>query len=72
MKVFLWLLCEAGVQDVPLLPSLQKMQVDLWTECGISTRWYESVQGNIYFMNDIQKMIEQVCDPIAVIVWSDT
>lgn len=64
MKVFLWLLREAGVQDTPSLPSLRKMQANLRTECGISTHRYESVHGNTYFMNDVQKIIERVRDPM--------
>ena len=71
MKIFLWLLREAGVQDAPSFPSLRKMQADLQTECGIATRRYESVQGNVYFMNDVQKMVERVCDSIAIFVQSD-
>ena len=72
MKVFLWLLREAGVQDAPSFPSLRKMQADLRAECGIPTHRYESVQGNIYFMNDVQKIIERVCDSADIPAQSDT
>lgn len=72
MKVLLWLLREAGVQDTPSFPSLRKMQADLRAECGIPTHRYESAQGNIYFMNDIQKIIERVCYSADVPVQSDT
>ena len=67
MKIFLWLLREAGVRDTPSLPSLRKIQAGLRTECGISTHQYESVQGNVYFMNDVQKMLERVCDSVAIL-----
>ena len=37
MKVFLWVLCEAGAQDVPSFASLRQIQSRLHTECGIPT-----------------------------------
>jgi len=61
MNVFLWMLREAGVRDVPSFRSLRQMQSRLRTECGIPTHRYESVQGNIFFMNDVQRMIVNVC-----------
>ena len=62
MKAFLWLLREAGVRDVPSFASFREIQSHLRTECGIPTHQHESVQGNIYFMNDIQRIIAKVCD----------
>jgi hypothetical protein len=61
MKVFLWLLCEAGVRDAPSFTSLREVQSRLRTDCGIPTHQHESAQGNIYFMNDIQRIIAKVC-----------
>lgn len=60
MKVFLWLLGEAGVQDAPSFASLRKMQSQLRAECSIPTRQHKSAQGNIYFMNDIREMVARV------------
>lgn len=62
MKVFLWVLREAGVRDVPSFASLRQIQSNLRTECGIPTNQYKSAQGNTYFMNDMQKIIANVCD----------
>ena len=72
MKVFLWVLHEAGVRDAPSFASLRKVQSRLRIECGIPTHRYESIQGNVYFMNDVQTMIERVRDfNISVIYLSD-
>jgi len=60
MKMFLWLLREVGVQDAPSFASLRETQSRLRTECGVPTHRYESVQGNVYFMNDVQSMIAKV------------
>ena len=60
MRVFLWMLREAGVQDVPSFALLRKIQSQLRTEGGIPTHQYESVQGNTFFMNDLQKIISKV------------
>jgi len=62
MGVFLWMLREVGVKDVPSFTSLREIQSRLRTESGIPTRRYESTQGNVFFMNDVQEMIARVCD----------
>ena len=62
MKVFLWMLREARVRDAPSFASLRKTQSCLHTECSIPTHQYNSAQGNIYFMNDVQKAIANVCN----------
>ena len=62
MKVFLWMLREAGVRDAPSFASLRKTQSRLHTECSIPTHQYNSAQGNIYFMNDVRKVIANVCN----------
>ena len=61
MKVFLWVLREAGVHDVPSFAFLRGMQSDLRAKCGIPTHQYKSAQGNVYFMNDLQKIVAKVC-----------
>jgi len=50
------------VQGVPSFASLREIQSRLRTESGIPTHRYESTQGNVYFMNDVQEMIARVCD----------
>ena len=63
MKVLLWLLREAGVQDVPSFASLRKLQSLLRTECGIPTHQYKSAQGNSFFMNDLREIVAKVHKP---------
>ena len=62
MGVFLWMLREVGVRDVPSFAALRKMQSRLRTESSIPTRRYESTQGNVFFMNDLQEIIARVRD----------
>jgi len=59
MKIFLWVLREAGVHGVPSFTSLRETQSHLHAKCGIPTHQYKSPQGNIYFMNDV-KIIAKV------------
>ena len=63
MKMFVWILREVGVRDAPSFASLRETQSHLRTECGVPTRRYESARGNIYFMNDVQRMITKVRHP---------
>jgi hypothetical protein len=60
MKVLLFMLRETGVQDAPSFASLRKIQSNLRAKCGIPTYQYKSARGNIYFMNDVQKIIAKV------------
>ena len=60
MKMFLWVLRQVGVRDAPSFALLRETQSHLSTECGIPTRQFESAQGNVYFMNDVQQMIAKV------------
>jgi hypothetical protein len=62
MKVFLWVLHEAGVPDVPSFASLCEIQSHLRTEFGIPTHQYKSAQGNIYFMNNLKEIVAKTCD----------
>ena len=62
MNMFLLVLHEAGVRDAPSFTSLRDIQSRLRTECGISTHQYESAQGNVYFMNDVRKIVIKVCN----------
>lgn len=61
MKIFLWALKEAGVPDVPSLYRLRKVQKELRANSGgITTLRCDSVQGNVFFMNDPRHLIAQV------------
>ncbi|KAJ7454647.1 hypothetical protein B0H11DRAFT_1926478 [Mycena galericulata] len=57
MKVFLWILGEAGASDVPSLDALRKVQANLHTRGGVPTVPWTSSQGNIFHLNDIRVII---------------
>ncbi|KAJ7829031.1 hypothetical protein B0H14DRAFT_3718234 [Mycena olivaceomarginata] len=59
MRVFLWVLKEAGCKDVPSFDRLRKVQKDIRSQCGIPSIPCRSVQGNIFFMNDPRTIIAQ-------------
>ncbi|KAI0082998.1 hypothetical protein BDY19DRAFT_901079, partial [Irpex rosettiformis] len=59
MKLFLWVLTEAGVHDVPSFYRLRKIQKELREASGVPTLRCDSVQGNIFFLNDPRRVIAQ-------------
>jgi len=60
MKVFLWVLGQSGIHDVPSLKELRRMQECLQAESGVPTEQFKSPQGNIFFQNDIRDIIAKV------------
>lgn len=61
MKVFLWVLNQSGVRNVPSLKELRKTQERLRAESGVPTQQFKSPQGNIFYQNDIKDIIAKVC-----------
>ncbi|KZT20093.1 hypothetical protein NEOLEDRAFT_1076404 [Neolentinus lepideus HHB14362 ss-1] len=57
MRMFLWVLREAGAASVPSFKALRKFQDNQRKESGINTVKCESVQGNIFYMNDVPALI---------------
>lgn len=60
MNVFLWILREAGVRDVPSLNHLRKVQTSLRKSSGVPTMQQKSPKGNVYSMNDLCTLVAMV------------
>ncbi|KAL0564415.1 hypothetical protein V5O48_017631 [Marasmius crinis-equi] len=59
MKLFIWALRELRVPNVPLFYSLRKTQECLRQSQGVSNIECKSVQGKIFYVNDIRTIIAQ-------------
>ena len=60
MKVFLWVLRESGARDVPSFDALRKLQKKLRSQSGIPSNVHQSVQENIFYINDPRSLISHV------------
>jgi hypothetical protein len=60
LKFVLWMLHELGVQNVPSLKSLRKVQERLRRLVGIETNPKAGVTGNLFYMNNIASLIALV------------
>ncbi|KAF8136030.1 hypothetical protein K438DRAFT_1911592 [Mycena galopus ATCC 62051] len=59
MRVFLWILKEAGCKNVPSFDHLRRVQKELRGQCAIPSIPCKSPQGNVFFMNDPRAIIAQ-------------
>ncbi|KAF7377204.1 hypothetical protein MSAN_00140100 [Mycena sanguinolenta] len=59
MRVFLWILREAGAKDVPSFDYLRKVQKQIREEYGIPSIPCKSALGNVFFINDPRAIIAQ-------------
>ncbi|KAJ7159995.1 hypothetical protein C8R43DRAFT_1177588 [Mycena crocata] len=59
MRVFLWILKEAGCKDVPAFDSLRRVQKKIRSEIGIPSIPCLSPLGNVFFMNDPRAIVAQ-------------
>lgn len=66
MRVFLWILKEAGAKDVPSFDHLRRVQKEIRGQCGIPTIPCKSVVGNVFYMNDPRAIIAKVCHRIII------
>jgi len=60
MKVFLWLLKQAGVKHVPSFNALRKIQRKIRDETGVPTINWMSPKGNTFSFNDPRTIIANV------------
>lgn len=65
MKVFLWVLSEAGVRDVPSFYHLRRAQTSIRKCCGVPTLQQKSPKGNVYSINDPRTLVAMVSDTLA-------
>ena len=67
MKVFLWVLEQSGVQDVPSFKRLRDVQTKLRETSGAPSELYKSAHGNLFYMNDIRNLIANVSHGVRLI-----
>ncbi|KAJ6610918.1 hypothetical protein B0H10DRAFT_2165978 [Mycena sp. CBHHK59/15] len=66
MRVFLWMLRESGVKDVPSFDHLRQVQKEVRAEYGIPSIPCKSPLGNVFFINDPRTIIAQDWANLAV------
>jgi hypothetical protein len=60
--MFIFVLKEAKCRDtVPSYDRFREFQKELRAQCGIPTLPCRSPMGNVFFMNDVQQIIANVC-----------
>ncbi|KAF9644917.1 hypothetical protein BDM02DRAFT_3157045 [Thelephora ganbajun] len=57
MKVFLWILKECGAPDVPSFKQMRTTQATLRETTGVTSTLHKSTHGNLFYMNDIRRII---------------
>ncbi|KLO05387.1 hypothetical protein SCHPADRAFT_946963 [Schizopora paradoxa] len=57
MKAILWAMRQCGAENVPSFKSLRALQEELRKSTSIETIEFKSVLGNIFYVNDISKLI---------------
>ncbi|KAG8914101.1 hypothetical protein FRC01_004225 [Tulasnella sp. 417] len=66
MRLILWVMKQAGCPNAPSFTGLRKTQAELRKIIGLKTHQYTSQIGNIFYMNDIPKLISQdISNPLT-------
>jgi hypothetical protein len=72
MRVFLWILKEAGCRDVPSFDYLRRVQKGIRSDSGIPSIPCKSPLGNVFFMNNPRAIMAQVSLPLREIKHLET
>ncbi|PBK90657.1 hypothetical protein ARMGADRAFT_866159, partial [Armillaria gallica] len=59
LDLFLWILKENGVDDVPSVKSMKSLNAKLQMLCGIDSIAYKGALGNLYYVNSLSQIIAQ-------------
>ncbi|KAG8913665.1 hypothetical protein FRC01_004436, partial [Tulasnella sp. 417] len=66
MRLIIWVMKQAGCPNMPSFTELRKAQEGLRKTIGLKTHQYTSQIGNIFYMNDIPKLIAQdISNPLT-------
>lgn len=58
---------EMGTPDLPTMYSIAKCQEELQNVMGDSSRMYTTDTGNVYYLNSIDAMVQQVCYYLIIV-----
>lgn len=60
LRMFLWVLQELGISNMPSYDKFRKMQTELRGLCGTEPKLEKSMLGNIFYVNDVRQSITLV------------
>ncbi|KAG9102119.1 hypothetical protein FS749_015702 [Ceratobasidium sp. UAMH 11750] len=61
LRLIIWVMKEAGCDDLPTLSQLRQTQQQLRNVCGVKSHQYCSSQGNFFDMLDIPQLVGRDC-----------
>ncbi|EAU93325.1 hypothetical protein CC1G_08638 [Coprinopsis cinerea okayama7 len=59
LELFLWLLRVNGVDDVPSVKAMKRINESLQDLCGIDSKPYQGAMGNRFYVNNLSKILAQ-------------
>jgi hypothetical protein len=66
MKMFIWVLKEAGACEVPSFDQFRKVQSCINREGAMKTLEFKSAKGNVFHMLDPRPILANVCQMLLV------
>lgn len=67
-RLILWLLKQLGVRETPSYDAFRKIQKSLTSDLGNKTEQHTSSIGNIFYVNDINVSVAQVCSLLVLLM----